>query len=115
MSVSILNTYLKKINTRCRFSAAVILWFGICQGAFAAQPNVRLEMEQETRQEVAIAVPEFVLKKNTRDRSGLHREARQILQNDLRLSELFILVSPIVYEELEKMERGKEKVDKARA
>ncbi|MEE9258176.1 MAG: Tol-Pal system beta propeller repeat protein TolB [Nitrospinaceae bacterium] len=89
----------------------MILWFGICQGAFAAQPNVRLEMEQETRQEVAIAVPEFVLKKNTQDKRGLHREARKILGNDLRLSELFTLVSPMVYEELERMERGQEKVD----
>lgn len=93
------------------FTIGIVFWLGFSPAGFAEQPNVRLEMQQETRQDVTIAVPEFAVKKDGEDRAGLRSEAKGILENDLRLSELFKLVTPAVYEDLEKMERGQDHVD----
>ena len=80
-------------------------------GPLAADSSVRLEMERATREEVKVAVTEFELGKNSTDPEGLGREARKILETDLRLSELFIKIMPTIYESLERRERGKKEVD----
>ena len=77
----------------------------------AADPNVRIEMERTTRDEVKVAVTQFVQGKNSIDSEGIGLEAQKSLEADLRLSELFVKVSPATYESLEKKERGKKKVD----
>ncbi|PIQ95717.1 MAG: Tol-Pal system beta propeller repeat protein TolB [Nitrospinae bacterium CG11_big_fil_rev_8_21_14_0_20_56_8] len=76
-----------------------------------AQPNVRIEMERETRQEVTIAVPRFNPLPSTRDPEGLGEEARKILSNDLKLSELFAPVPPSIYQTLEQNPGSAEVVD----
>ncbi|HAX45590.1 MAG TPA: hypothetical protein DCX78_02030, partial [Nitrospina sp.] len=77
----------------------------------AKDSNVRIEMERSTREEVKVAVTQFVLEENSRDPIGLGQEARKILENDLRLSGLFVKVSPAIYKDLERGERGQKEVD----
>ena len=59
--------------------------------ASADQTTARIDLEQETREEVVIAVPEFKLKGGLKDLEGLRGEAGSILENDLKLSELSYL------------------------
>ena len=59
--------------------------------ASADQTTARIDLEQETRKEVVIAVPEFKLKGGLKDLEGLRGEAGSILENDLKLSELSYL------------------------
>ena len=59
--------------------------------AYADQTTARIDLEQETRKEVVIAVPEFKLKGGLKDLEGLRGEAGSILENDLKLSELSYL------------------------
>ncbi|SVD81962.1 uncharacterized protein METZ01_LOCUS434816, partial [marine metagenome] len=68
--------------------------------ASADQTTARIDLEQETRKEVVIAVPEFKLKGGLKDLEGLRGEAGSILENDLKLSELFVLLSPAIYKDL---------------
>ena len=77
----------------------------------AANPNVRIEMERATREEVRVAVTKFVLGKNSSDPEGLGLEARKILETDIRLSGLFVKIAPTIYESLEQKEGGEKKVD----
>ncbi len=77
----------------------------------AKDSNIRIEMERSTREEVKVAVTQFVLEENSRDPIGLGQEARKILENDLRLSGLFVKVSPAIYKDLERGERGQKEVD----
>jgi hypothetical protein len=77
----------------------------------AVDSNVRIEMEQATRKEVSVAVTQFVLGKGIGDPQGLGMEARKILENDLRLTEMFVQLEPKVYEKLEQKEKGKRAVD----
>ena len=60
--------------------------------ASADQTTARIDLEQETREEVVIAVPEFKLKGGLKDLEGLRGEAGSILENDLKLSELSYLM-----------------------
>ena len=60
--------------------------------ASADQTTARIDLEQETRKEVVIAVPEFKLKGGLKDLEGLRGEAGSILENDLKLSELSYLM-----------------------
>ena len=71
----------------------------------AVDSNVRIEMEQATRKEVSVAVTQFVLGKGIGDPKGLGMEARKILENDLRLTEMFVQLEPKVYENLEQKEK----------
>lgn len=104
--------FLKKNNIRYLWSFLVLVIYVMGPSELlAADPNVRIEMERSTREEVKVAVTQFVLGKNSRDPQGLGQEARKILENDLRLSELFVKVSPVIYEDLERRERANKKVD----
>jgi TolB protein len=77
----------------------------------ALDSRVTIEMERSTRKEVRIALTPFMLGEGAVDSEGLGVEARKILENDLRLSEMFLQLEPKVYENLEQQERGKRKVD----
>jgi len=77
----------------------------------AVDSNVRIEMERTTRKEVRVAVTKFVLGEGIGDPQGLGMEARKILENDLRLTEMFVQLEPEVYENLEQKEKGKRAVD----
>ena len=77
----------------------------------AVGPSVRIEMERATHQKVKVALTQFVLDKKSRDPAGLGEDARKILENDLRLSELFMTVAPAVYEDLEQKDRESGEVD----
>ena len=102
----------KKSNIRVNLlSLTLVLYLVFASEALAADSNIRIEMERATREEVRVAVTQFVLGKNSSDPEGLGLEARKILETDLRLSELFIKVTPEIYESLEQKERGKKEVD----
>jgi TolB protein len=77
----------------------------------AVDPSVRIELERTTHQKVKVALTQFVLDKKSRDPEGLGEDARKILENDLRLSELFMTVAPSVYEDLEQKDRESGEVD----
>ncbi|HIJ50584.1 MAG TPA: Tol-Pal system beta propeller repeat protein TolB [Nitrospinae bacterium] len=68
-------------------------------------------MEKATQKKVSLAITDFVLKGDGSDVRGMGKEARSILENDLRLSELFSPLRKPVFEELERMERSGSKVD----
>ena len=104
--------FLKKINISLQLLFLVLVSCVVWPSPLlAGDPSVRIEMERSTREEVKIAVTRFVLKKDSRDPSGLGQEARKILENDLRLSELFVKVPPARYEGLERREQGQKGVN----
>ena len=77
----------------------------------AIDSSVRIEMERTTRKEVRVALTQFVKGEGAADPKGLGMEARRVLENDLRLSEMFVQIKPEVYESLEQQEKGKRSVD----
>ena len=77
----------------------------------AIDSSVRIEMERTTRKEVRVALTQFVKGEGAADPEGLGMEARRVLENDLRLSEMFVQIEPEVYESLEQQEKGKRSVD----
>ena len=103
---------LKKNNVQVQFLLLVIIAYLILPSELlAADPGIRVEMERTTRKEVRVAVTHFVLGKNSSDSENLGLEARKILENDLRLSEVFAPIASKVYEKLERKERGEKAVD----
>mgnify|MGYP001602814550 FL=1 len=88
----------------------VVLVFSFCVKV-EAQPQVRLDVEKETQQKVSLAITDFVFKGGGTDSRGIGKEARSILEKDLRLSELFSPLSKPVFEELERMERSGSEID----
>ncbi|QPJ61893.1 MAG: Tol-Pal system beta propeller repeat protein TolB [Candidatus Nitronauta litoralis] len=76
-----------------------------------AQSDVLIDLSMETQPEVRIAVPEFEQLKGSSDSSGLGREGREILENDLKLFELFQPVRHSAYSSQASRERGTGKVD----
>ncbi len=76
-----------------------------------AAPQIRIDLERETRKKVAVAITDFVVKGPGADVLGLGKEAKKILKKDLMLSEWFSPLQEQVFEELEKMERSGSKVD----
>ena len=77
----------------------------------AIDSSVRIEMERTTRKEVRVALTQFVKGEGVADPEGLGLEARKVLANDLRLSEMFVQIEPEMYESLEQQEKGKRSVD----
>lgn len=77
----------------------------------AVDSNVRIEMERATSKEVKIALTQFVLGEGIGDPKGLGVEARKVLENDLRLTEMFVQLKPDVYINLEQKEKGSRVVD----
>jgi TolB protein len=88
----------------------VTLVFSFCVKV-EAQPKVRLDVEKTTQKKVSLAITEFVFKGDRTDSIGMGKEARSILEKDLRLSELFSPLSKPVFEELERMERSGSEID----
>ena len=92
---------------------AMVVWFQIFPALVLAEPRIRIELEKETRKKVNIAIPDFVLAAKYEDPEGLGREARGILQNDLKLSEHFVLIKPDDYKKLAFLEKNRTTVDYA--
>jgi TolB protein len=88
----------------------VVLVFFFCVKV-EAEPRVRLDMEKATQKKVSLAITDFVFKGGGSDSRGMGKEARGILEKDLRLSELFSPLRKPVFEELERMERSGSEVD----
>ena len=88
----------------------VILIFFFCVKV-DAEAQMRLDMEKATQRKVSLAITDFVLKGGVSDARGMGKEARSIMEKDLRLSELFSLLRKPVFEELEKMESSGSEVD----
>ena len=76
-----------------------------------AQTSMRLELEKETQKKVSLAITEFVFKGDGSDVKGLGKEAKSILEKDLNLSELFSLLAKPVFEELERIQGTRARVD----
>lgn len=79
----------------------------------AGQPEVQIELKRETRPEVAIAVQNFKLAEDSKDPAGTGEDGRNILENDLKLSEIFLPINRAVFQEQEKKERDSSGVDYA--
>ncbi len=77
-----------------------------------SESDIFVELSKETRSEVNIAVPRFVSSGRGEDESFAEK-SRNILENDLRLFELFVPVAPNTYSELEKSEAQTEQVNYA--
>jgi TolB protein len=79
----------------------LILWLP----ATSAYPesDIFVELSKETRSEVNIAVPPFVSSSGDAD-ENFAEKARSILENDLRLFEVFVPVNPGIYSELAQSE-----------
>ena len=81
--------------------------------AMSARGDVNIKMTRETHEKVNIAVTPFVLEKNFKDPEGLGKESQKILENDLKLSELFKVLAVGGYKKLLDRDRGKSTVDYA--
>ena len=104
--------FLKKNNIRTKLLfLALALCVVLPSQSYGSDTSVRIEMERTTREEVRVAVTQFELGKNSSDSEGLGLEAHKILEADLLLSELFVKITPKVFESLERKERGNKKVD----
>ncbi|MFQ5483520.1 MAG: hypothetical protein ACE5ER_12275, partial [Nitrospinaceae bacterium] len=98
--------YIKTNDIVLRFTVTAILLFGGWQAAAHAQSDVLIDLAQETQPEVRIAVTRFIPMEGARDAAGIGEEAREILENDLKLFELFKPVSRDGYSALEPGEDG---------
>ena len=67
----------------------------------ALDSSVSIEMERSTRKEVKIALTQFVLGEGAVDSEEFGVKARKVLENDLRLSEMFVQIKPEIFEKLE--------------
>ena len=91
--------FLKKIKaTRQLVFLIVVSCMMFPVELLALDSSVRIEMERSTRKEVKIALTQFVLGEGAVDSEELGVEARKILGNDLRLSEMFVQIESEVYE-----------------
>ncbi len=102
-----------KRNSRTGVGAALgvlVLWT-VWAGPLRAQSDVLIDLSMETQPEVRIAVPAFSSLDGTLDTQGRVQEARKILENDLRLFELFLPVQRSVFRELEAREMNSGRVD----
>lgn len=79
----------------------LLLWFPT--NPVYSESEIFVELSKETRSEVNIAVPDFVSLSRDGDESFAEK-SRGILENDLRLFELFVPVNPGVFTELAKSE-----------
>jgi len=82
--------FLKKIKVSRQLFFLVMVSCLMCPiELLAVDSNVRIEMERATHKEVRVAVTKFILGEGIGDPKGLGMEAREILENDLRLTEMF--------------------------
>jgi len=77
-----------------------------------SEESIFLDLVKTTQSKVNIAVPQFVSSGGDVDES-FSEKSRKILENDLRLFELFVPVAPGIYSELEKSEAQTERVNYA--
>ncbi len=101
----------KNKNLRPLFFLIVVLCLVYPIELLAVDSSVRIEMERATSKEVRIALTQFVLGEGIGDPKGLGMEARKVLENDLRLTEMFVQLEPEVYINLEQKEKGTRVVD----
>jgi TolB protein len=90
------------------FLGGLVLWLQ----AFPvySEESIFLDLVKTTQSKVNIAVPHFVSSGRDAD-DDFAEKSRKILENDLRLFELFVPVAPNIYSELEKSEAGTEQVN----
>ena len=104
--------FLKMNSFLLRFLFLSIVLYSIWPISFvAADPGVRIEMKRTTHKNVRVAVTQFTLIKGSASSKKLELEAYKILKNDLRLSEIFLQISPNIYKNLEQKEMGRKEVD----
>ena len=90
------------------------LLFFLCvmfPSAVMGQSDVVIDISQDTKPEVNIAITGFTGLDPAMDKIGIGQKGRQILENDLRLSELFHPVSRSLFGGLESDRIGKPEVD----
>lgn len=75
-----------------------------------SEESIFLDLVKTTQSKVNIAVPRFISSGEGADESFAEK-SRNILENDLRLFELFVPVAPDIYSELERSEFHTELVD----
>jgi len=86
----------------------LLFWFSAT--SVYSESEIFVELSKETRSEVNIAVPDFVSLSRDADESFAEK-SRGILENDLRLFELFVPVNPGVFSELAKSEASTGRVN----
>lgn len=100
-------------NKSIHFAVLSVFIAGWCffAGPVFGQSDVLIDLSMETQAEVAIAVPEFVPLEGSQDSSGVGREGREILENDLKLFDLFKPVQQSVIRRHATAEAGAGTVD----
>lgn len=95
----------------------MVVWAAVCGmifGAMAesahAQSDFLIDLSKETQQEVRVAVTEYVPLNPEADEE-VGRLSRDILENDLKLFEIFLPVARDVYADLEKDENSQMRVN----
>lgn len=86
----------------------LLFWFSAT--SVYPESEIFVELSKETRSEVNIAVPDFVSLSRDEDESFADK-SRGILENDLRLFELFVPVNPGAFSELAKSEASTGRVN----
>ena len=86
----------------------LFLWFPVTPAH--SESEIFVELSKETRSEVNIAVPDFFAQSRDAD-ENFARKSRDILENDLRLFELFVPVNQGVYSGLAEKEAASEGVN----
>ncbi|MFQ5715504.1 MAG: Tol-Pal system beta propeller repeat protein TolB [Nitrospinales bacterium] len=102
---------MRRIRQPFFFIVLSIFGFAFLPGLLSAQPSIEIDLSRETRREVRIAVPAFVQVGANPKPNPLGEEARKILENDLRLSELFVPEKPETYGPLAEAEGGDPAID----
>lgn len=94
-----------------RIFSFLIVLFLIVPSIAMGQAEVMIDITKKTRPEVTIAIMRFVALDLSVDKFGLGEKGRQILENDLRLSELFQPVQRDLFTSLESDKIGQPQVD----
>jgi TolB-like protein/TonB-like protein len=72
----------------------LILTLVVSISVFAQGSVFLFDSSGKTPKKVSIAIPEFVLEENSKDPSGVGKELRKILMNELKSTEQFKLIEP---------------------
>lgn len=90
--------------------SSLLLWLPATSAY--SESDIFVELSKETRSEVNIAMPQFISLRGDED-EGFAEKSRNILENDLRLFELFVPMAPDSYSDLAKQEARTGKVNYA--
>lgn len=104
------------MSSKTRFHPIPLLiasfaFFIVSCGIAFAQSDVLIDLTMKTQEEVSIAVPEFTPLEGSKNGGSVVREGREILENDLKLFDLFRPLQQSVFQRHAAAESGTGTVD----